>query len=46
MKKKFEHCEGCDDARKELCAKLQTCLAEGMAGKRGNKKPVKKGTYG
>lgn len=45
MKKDFKHCEGCDSARKALCSKFGTCLAESK-GKKGDKKPVKKGTYG
>ena len=45
----FKHCEGCPEKKKALCAKFRTCLSEkpkdGKA-KKGEKKPVKKGTYG
>ena len=44
MVKPFKHCKSCDPARKPLCAKFGTCLAK--VGKMGEKKPVKKGTYG
>jgi len=44
----FKHCEGCPKDKKALCEKFRTCLAEKPKGsaKKGEKKPVKKGTYG
>jgi len=44
----FKHCEGCPEKKKALCAKFRTCLSEKGKGeaKKGEKKPVKKGTYG
>jgi hypothetical protein len=45
MAKEFKPCENCDPARKNLCAKFGTCLGKDKA-KKGDKKPVRKGTYG
>jgi hypothetical protein len=44
----FKHCEKCpkDKKRKSLCEKFRTCLDEKSADKKGDKKPVKEGTYG
>jgi len=42
----FKHCEKCPKEKKALCEKFRTCLAEKSADKKGDKKPVKKGTYG
>ncbi len=42
----FKHCDGCPEKKKALCGKFRTCLAEGSKSKKGDKKPVKKGTYG
>jgi len=43
---KFKHCGECSEKKKALCAKFGTCLAEGSKSKKGDKKPVRKGTYG
>jgi hypothetical protein len=40
----FKPCEGCPDKKKALCTKFKTCLGE--QSKKGDKKPVRKGTYG
>ena len=42
---KFKHCGECSDKKKALCAKFGTCLAEGAKSKKGDKKPVRKGTH-
>jgi len=46
----FKHCEKCpkDKKRKALCEQFRTCLSEKPKGsaKKGEKKPVKEGTYG
>jgi|TARA_Y100000289_G_scaffold44982_1_gene44928 Zn-dependent alcohol dehydrogenase len=43
----FKHCEKCSGKKKELCAKFRTCLADKSGNeKKGDKKPVRKGTYG
>jgi hypothetical protein len=42
----FKHCDGCPENKKKLCAKFRTCLAEDSKKKKGDKKPVKNGTYG
>ena len=46
----FKPCETCPkkEGREELCEKFRTCLDDKPKGsaKKGDKKPVKKGTYG
>jgi len=42
----FKPCEGCPENKKALCSKFKTCLGKKAEGKKGDKKPVKKGTYG
>ena len=40
----FKTCPECPENKKALCTKFKTCLNE--KGKKGDKKPVRKGTYG
>lgn len=42
----FKTCPECPDNKKALCTKFKTCLREKAKGKKGDKKPVRKGTYG
>ena len=42
----FKTCPECPENKKDLCKKFKTCLDKKSKGKKGDKKPVIKGTYG
>ena len=46
--KEFKHCGECSEKKKALCSEFRTCLGgKGKkTAKKGDKKPVGKGTYG